>query len=91
MYVCQDGFEVSHCMQLIERFTISEPLPYDFLMAEFLQISTLTPKGRERPNRAFLILGRLPKLDSRPDSCEILHNPVVPRILANKTIFIKNT
>ena len=51
----------------------------------------LTPKGRERPNRAFLILGRLPKLDSRPDSREILHNSVLPRILANKTIFIKNT
>ena len=53
--------------------------------------SSLTPKGRERPNRAFLILGRLPKLDNRPDSCEILHNRVLPRVLANKTIFIKNT
>ena len=50
----------------------------------------LTPKGRERPNWAFLILDRLPKLDNRADSCEILHNRVLPRVLANKTIFIKN-
>ena len=57
----------------------------------FSQGSKLTPKGRECPNRAFLILGRLPKLDNRPDSCEILHNRVLPRVLANKTIFIKNT
>ena len=51
----------------------------------------LTPKGPQRPKRAFLILGKLPKLDSRLDSCEILHNRVLPRVLANKTIFIKNT
>ena len=51
----------------------------------------LTPKGPQCPKWAFLILVRLPKLDNRLDSCEILHNHVLPRILANKTIFIKNT
>ena len=60
-------------------------------MTHFDHPLKLTPKGRERPNRAFLILGRLPKLDSRPDSYEILHNRVLPRVLANKKIFIKNT
>ena len=64
-----------------------------FLKLGFFSIlkMALTPKGRERPNLAFLIVGRLPKLDNRLDSCEILHNRVLPRVLANKTIFIKNT
>ena len=60
-------------------------------LLNYLNESSLIPEGRQRPNRAFLILGRLPKLDSRPDSCEILHNRVLSRVLANKTIFIKNT
>ena len=65
---------------------------YNFIIfLELVGVMLLTPKGRERPNQAFLILGRFPKLDNRPDSCEIFHNRVLPRILANKTIFIKNT
>ena len=51
----------------------------------------LTPKGPQRPKWAFLILDRLAKLDNRLDSCEILHNLVLPRVLSNKTIFFKNT
>ena len=51
----------------------------------------LIPKGPQRPKRAFIILDRLTKLDSKPDSCEILHNCVLPRVLINKAIFIKNT
>ena len=54
-------------------------------------LDKLTPKGPQRSKRAFLILGRLSKLDNRLDSCEILCNRVLPRVLANKIIFIKNT
>ena len=56
-----------------------------------LKLLILTPKGSQCPKWTFLILSRLQKLGSRLDSCEILHNRVLPRVLANKTIFIKNT
>ena len=42
------------------------------------------------PKQMFLILGKLGKLDVRPSFCEILHCRMLPRVLANKMIFIND-
>ena len=43
------------------------------------------------PKMGVSYFGQAAKLDNRSDSCEILHNRVLSRVLANKTIFIKHT
>ena len=74
---------------LIPSLSFTILLPYTIVAFQIRH--NLIPKGPQCPKRAFLILGKLPKLDNRSDSCEILHDRVLPRVLANKTIFIENT
>ena len=77
-----------HCKDINVRCIVH--LLYLYFQQVF-NLDSLTSKGPQGPKQEFLILDRLAKLESRPDSCETLQNCVLSRVLANKIIFIKNT